>query len=56
MMVRATGPQGSGILHSMVKANALIILDEKMEKIEADERVKVQLLGGQLSYRKDPGF
>ncbi len=56
MVVRATGPQGSGILHSMVKANALIILDEKMEKVEAGERVKVQLLGGQLSYRKDPGF
>lgn len=55
-MVRSTGPQGSGILKSMTQANALIVLDEKTEKVEAGEKVKVQLLGGGLPYRENPGF
>lgn len=39
-----TGPQGSGILKSMVKANGLVIVPEDREIVKAGERVKVQLL------------
>lgn len=39
-----TGPQGSGILKSMVKANSLIIIPEDCEIVRAGEKVKVQLL------------
>jgi molybdopterin molybdotransferase len=42
--VTTTGPQGSGILKSMVKANGLIIIPEDREIVRAGERVKVQLL------------
>ena len=39
-----TGPQGSGILKSMVKANGLVIVPEDLEMVRAGEKVKVQLL------------
>jgi len=39
-----TGPQGSAILKSMVKANGLVIIPEDQEMVRAGERVKVQLL------------
>ena len=42
--VTTTGPQGSGILRSMVRANSLIIIPEDCEKVGAGEKVKVQLL------------
>jgi molybdopterin molybdotransferase len=42
--VTTTGPQGSGILKSMVKANGLIIIPEDLEIVRAGEKVKVQLL------------
>lgn len=42
--VTTTGPQGSGILKSMVKANALIIIPEDKEGVKAGEKVRVQLL------------
>ena len=42
--VTTTGPQGSGILRSMVKANGLIIIPESQEIVRAGEKVKVQLL------------
>jgi len=42
--VTTTGPQGSGILRSMVRANGLIIIPEDCEKVGAGEKVKVQLL------------
>jgi molybdopterin molybdotransferase len=43
-LVSLKGPQGSGILRSMVKANGLIIIPEDREWIRAGEPVKVQLL------------
>jgi molybdopterin molybdotransferase len=46
--VTTTGPQGSGILRSMVKANGLIIIPADRETVKAGEKVKVQLLGGNL--------
>lgn len=42
--VTTTGPQGSGILKSMVRANGLIVLPEDCELVRAGEKVKVQLL------------
>jgi molybdopterin molybdotransferase len=42
--VRTTGPQGSGILSSLSKANALIVVPEDRHSIEAGEIVRVQLL------------
>ncbi|MGB9628638.1 MAG: gephyrin-like molybdotransferase Glp [Thermodesulfobacteriota bacterium] len=42
--VTTTGPQGSGILKSMVKANGLIVIPEDKEGVKAGEKVKVQVL------------
>jgi molybdopterin molybdotransferase len=42
--VTMTGPQGSDILTSMVRANGLAIIPEDREVVKAGERVKVQLL------------
>jgi molybdopterin molybdotransferase len=40
--VRTTGPQGSGILSSMVTGNCLIILDEDRGDVAAGEVVAVE--------------
>jgi molybdopterin molybdotransferase len=40
--VRTTGPQGSGILSSMVAGNCLIVLDEARGDVAAGERVLVE--------------
>jgi molybdopterin molybdotransferase len=40
--VRMTGPQGSGILSSMVAGNCLIVLDEDRGDVAAGERVLVE--------------
>jgi len=45
---RPTGPQGSGILSSMVRADGLMILSEEYERVAAGEMVDVQLLGAAL--------
>ncbi len=42
--VSTTGPQGSGILSSMVAANCLIVLEEARGDVEAGERVLVEPL------------
>lgn len=42
--VRTTGPQGSGILTSMVKANGLINVPEEVERLNPGDKVQVQLL------------
>lgn len=44
--VRTTGPQGSGILTSMVKANCLIDIPAEVERVNPGDRVTVQLLSG----------
>ncbi len=41
---RPTGPQGSGILKSMVLGNALAVLPEEVGRLEAGDEVTVQLL------------
>jgi molybdopterin molybdotransferase len=40
--VRTTGPQGSGILSSMVSGNCLIVLEEERGDVAAGERVTVE--------------
>ena len=40
--VRTTGPQGSGILSSMVTGNCLIVLDEDRGDVATGERVLVE--------------
>lgn len=42
--VRPAGSQGSGILRSMVRANALLVVPEAVGRLEAGEKVRVQLL------------
>lgn len=39
-----TGPQGSGILTSMVKANALAIIPENIKEVAAGDIIQVQML------------
>jgi molybdopterin molybdotransferase len=41
---RLTGPQGSGILMSMVKGNALLIVPENKSEVEPGETLKAMLL------------
>jgi len=43
-VTRTTGPQGSGILSSMAKADSLIILPEDEELVKQGEKVLVRLL------------
>ncbi|HEX7124432.1 MAG TPA: gephyrin-like molybdotransferase Glp [Thermodesulfobacteriota bacterium] len=43
-IVSSTGPQGSGILRSMSRANALIVVPEDVERYEAGARVEVMRL------------
>jgi len=43
-VVTTTGPQGSGMLNSMLRANALIVLNKEVRKVKAGEKVCVQLL------------
>lgn len=44
--VRSTGEQGSGLLHSMVQANGLIVLPHAQESVPPGEWVDVMLLDG----------
>ncbi len=43
-VVTTTGPQGSGILNSMVEANSLLIVPEEETEIKAGEKVQVLIL------------
>ncbi|MDR3066339.1 MULTISPECIES: molybdopterin molybdotransferase MoeA [Comamonas] len=44
--VRTTGPQGSGVLSSMVAADCIIVLDDARGDVEPGESVNVLLLQG----------
>lgn len=46
LAVATTGPQGSGLLHSMVQANGLIVLPAASGPAEAGQLVDVWMLGG----------
>lgn len=49
LQVRSTGPQGSHLQHSMVRANAFVVIPAGAEKILRGDRVRVQLLDRNLS-------
>lgn len=44
LTVRTTGPQGSGILKSLVQADCLIVVPSEAARLRKGERVRVQLL------------
>jgi molybdopterin molybdotransferase len=46
-VARTTGAQGSEILTSMAKANALLVVSEDVRAVEAGERVRAILLDGE---------
>jgi len=46
--VRLTGAQGSGVLTSMIHANAFIVLDESVTAVKKGEKVTVQMLDSSL--------
>lgn len=51
LTVRTTGPQGSGILTSMVKANGLIDVPTHLERLNPGDTVNVQVLSPQFWVR-----
>ena len=44
--VESTGPQGSGMLHSLVRANCFIVLEETRGNVAPGETVRVQVFDG----------
>jgi molybdopterin molybdotransferase len=53
LTARLTGGQGSGILTSMSRANALLIVDESRQRIEAGERANALLLADDTHLSTD---
>ncbi|MCH8842675.1 MAG: molybdopterin molybdotransferase MoeA [SAR324 cluster bacterium] len=47
LQVRLTGDQGSGLLHSMGRANCFVVIAEDTQRIEAGDAVTVQLFEGE---------
>lgn len=54
--VTTGGEQGSGILKSMVAANALLIFPEELSLVKAGEKVRVQLIDRSFNYAEAPGY
>ena len=52
--VRLTGPQGSGILTSMARANALLIVPEDRQEIEAGEILPIMRLDETVHVEQPP--
>ena len=52
---RLTGPQGSGILTSMVRANALLVIPEGQHETPVGATVQAIVLNDPV-HREDPGF
>ena len=48
--VRSTGPQGSGILTSMTRANGLVIVPEDTDGVREGDSVRVQMLDWKEEY------
>jgi molybdopterin molybdotransferase len=55
-ITRVTGSQGSGILKSMVVANAFIVLAENVSSVKKGDEVVVQLLDDTLTRTDVPRF
>jgi molybdopterin molybdotransferase len=52
---KLTGPQGSGILTSMVRANALLVVAEGRHETKVGELVPALVLQDPV-HRAEPGF
>jgi len=52
---RLTGPQGSGILTSMMRANALLVIPEGQFETAAGAEVSAILLDDRV-HQREPGF
>jgi molybdopterin molybdotransferase len=50
LAARLTGPQGSGILTSMARANALLVVPEDRPRCEPGERVNALLVGDEAPF------
>ena len=55
LVARLTGPQGSGILSSMLLANALLIVPEGRAEVPAGATLQALMLD-ETVHRADPGF
>jgi molybdopterin molybdotransferase len=55
-VVRTTGEQGSGILKSMVTANAFIVLDENVSSVKKEDEVVLQMLDETMLRTDVPRF
>lgn len=53
---RLTGPQGSGLVQSLARADGLAVVPEGVERVEAGDEVRVILLGDGPGWRDDPGY
>lgn len=51
-----TGPQGSGLVQSLSRADGLAVVPEGIERVEPGDQVKVILLGDGPGWRQDPGY
>ncbi|MEE8555442.1 MAG: molybdopterin molybdenumtransferase MoeA, partial [bacterium] len=47
LSARLTGDQGSGLLHSMGRANCFVVIDEETEQVAPGQPVEVQLFDGE---------
>ena len=50
LVARLTGPQGSGLLTSMARANALLIVPADITEIEAGTQARAMLIGDDAGY------
>ena len=53
-VARLTGPQGSGLLSSMAKANALLVIPAERARVESGEQVDALLLRDDTLYTATP--
>jgi molybdopterin biosynthesis enzyme len=45
-LAQVAGPQGSGIIRSLMTANGLAILPQQVEKVSVGEKIRVRLVDG----------
>jgi molybdopterin molybdotransferase len=55
-VVTTTGEQGSGILMSMAHANGLMIIPEDTERVQAGDRVQVQILDRDFEFTEELSY
>jgi molybdopterin molybdotransferase len=53
-VARLTGPQGSGLLSSMARANALLVIPHDRNRVDAGEVVDALMLGDDSSHGSEP--